>query len=195
MGSRTLAPHAGSLVFARKKPKAGERQSKGDGSIVLVCSGSCPAGLGVVLSAHKDVPGRDAIWPDNLPLFQTTNNAYTVSKLPALPERIRADSQSEPLPPYPRPSFDLHLSTLARLLTSRKTDNTVPVYSSSGYALSLTHTHALVWPYTSTTPSPETFTFALPYPSKHASDPLPLGSLVSPSASSEEPRLGPSVCP
>lgn len=46
-----------------------------------------------------------------------------------------------------------------------------------------------MWPYTSTTASPETFTFALPYPSKHASDPLPLGSLVSPSASSDEPGL------
>jgi nuclear pore complex protein Nup133 len=63
------------------------------------------------------------------------------------------------------------------------------IFSSNGYALTLTHTHALVWPYTSTTPSPETFTFALPYPSKHASDPLPLGTLVSPSASSEEPGL------
>lgn len=38
-------------------------------------------------------------------------------------------------------------------------------------------------------PSPETFTFALPYPSKHESDPLPLGSLVSASASSTEPGL------
>ncbi|KAL1843169.1 hypothetical protein VTK73DRAFT_2906 [Phialemonium thermophilum] len=61
--------------------------------------------------------------------------------------------------------------------------------SSTGYAVALTHTHALVWPYTSTTASPETFTFTLPYPSKHASDPLPLASLVSPPASSEEPGL------
>ena len=37
--------------------------------------------------------------------------------------------------------------------------------------------------------SPETFNFTLPYPSKHLSDPLPLGALVSPSASSEEPGL------
>jgi nuclear pore complex protein Nup133 len=63
------------------------------------------------------------------------------------------------------------------------------VYSSSGYALSLTHTHAFVWPYTSTTSSPETFTFTLPYPSKHASDPLPLASLVTASAVSDEPGL------
>ncbi|KAK3381272.1 Non-repetitive/WGA-negative nucleoporin C-terminal-domain-containing protein [Podospora didyma] len=92
----------------------------------------------------------------------TSNNAYTVSKLPALPDRLRADAQNR---------------------------QHGAVYSSSGYALELTHTHAFVWPYTSTTPSPETFTFALPYPSKHASDPLPLGSLVSPSASSDEPGL------
>ncbi|KAK0733265.1 Non-repetitive/WGA-negative nucleoporin C-terminal-domain-containing protein [Lasiosphaeria miniovina] len=92
----------------------------------------------------------------------TTNNAFTVSKLPALPDRLRADAQNR---------------------------QHGTVYSSSGYALSLTHTHAFVWPYTSIAPSPETFTFTLPYPSKYASDPLPLASLVAPSASSEEPGL------
>jgi nuclear pore complex protein Nup133 len=75
------------------------------------------------------------------------------------------------------------------MLSSCKDRQHGAIYSSSGYALSLTHTHAFVWPYTSTTPSPETFTFTLPYPSKHASDPLPLGSLVSPSASSDDPGL------
>lgn len=63
------------------------------------------------------------------------------------------------------------------------------VYSDTGYALALTPTHALIWPYTANAPSPETFTFALPYPSKSASDPLPIGSLVSSSASSQEPGL------
>ncbi|KAB5577589.1 Non-repetitive/WGA-negative nucleoporin C-terminal-domain-containing protein [Coniochaeta sp. 2T2.1] len=115
------------LSVRSKKPKAGERVSKGDGSVIL-----------------------------------TTNTAYTVSKLPALPDRIRADSQNR---------------------------QHGAIFASNGYGLTLTHTHALVWPYTSTTPSPETFTFALPYPSKHASDPLPLATLVSPSASSEEPGL------
>lgn len=111
--------------------------------------------------------------------MQTTNTAYTVSKLPALPDRIRADSQS----------------TSLAYLSQQSTTNSCTdrqhgaIYSSSGYALTLSHTHALVWPYTSTTPSPETFTFALPYPSKHASDPLPLATLVSPSASSDEPGL------
>jgi nuclear pore complex protein Nup133 len=63
------------------------------------------------------------------------------------------------------------------------------VFSDSGYALAFTHSHAIVWPYAANTPSPETFTFALPYPSKHTSDPLPLGSLVLASASSPEPGL------
>lgn len=75
------------------------------------------------------------------------------------------------------------------ILTSFKDRQHGAIYSSSGYALSLTHTHAFVWPYTSTTASPETFTFTLPYPSKHASDPLPLGSLVTPSTASDEPGL------
>ncbi|EGS20018.1 putative nuclear pore complex protein [Thermochaetoides thermophila DSM 1495] len=114
------------LSLRSKKPKSGERTSKGDGSIIL-----------------------------------TTNNAFTVSKLPALPDRLRAEP------------------------TSRQHG----AIFSSGYALALTHTHAFVWPYTATTASPETFTFALPYPSKHASDPLPLGALVPPSASSDDPGL------
>lgn len=63
------------------------------------------------------------------------------------------------------------------------------IYSDSGYALVLTHTHAIVWPYTTHEASPESFTFALPQPSKHTSDPLPLGSLVSGSADSSEPGL------
>ncbi|TDZ13269.1 Nucleoporin NUP133 [Colletotrichum spinosum] len=114
------------LTVRAKKPKGGERPTKGDGSVVL-----------------------------------TTNNAYTVSKLPALPDRIRADA-----------SVQQHGDIF-----------------SNGYALSLSHTHAVVWPYTTPTQSPETFTFTLPYPSKHASDPLPLACLVSPSASSNEPGL------
>lgn len=112
--------------------------------------------------------------------MQTTNTAYTVSKLPALPDRIRADSQST--------SRNTRYATGARL-TKLADRQHGAIFSSNGYALTLTHTHAVVWPYTSTTPSPETFTFALPYPSKHASDPLPLATLVSPSASSEEPGL------
>lgn len=58
-----------------------------------------------------------------------------------------------------------------------------------GYALNLSHTHAVVWPYAAPTQTPESFTFALPYPSKNSTEPLPLGALVSPSASSSEPGL------
>ncbi|KAF7541299.1 hypothetical protein G7054_g748 [Neopestalotiopsis clavispora] len=92
----------------------------------------------------------------------TSNNAFIVSKLPALPDRLRADAQS-------RQHGFLDPST--------------------GYALSLTHTHAVVWPYAASSPSPESFIFSLPYPSRHSSDPLPLGSLTPPSASSSEPGL------
>lgn len=62
------------------------------------------------------------------------------------------------------------------------------IVSSFDYALALTPTQAIVWPYTSTSQSPETFTFALPSPTK-PSDPLPVGCLVSPSAASTEPGL------
>ncbi|KAK3295030.1 Non-repetitive/WGA-negative nucleoporin C-terminal-domain-containing protein [Chaetomium fimeti] len=139
------------LSVRSKKPKAGERTAKGDGSIVL-----------------------------------TTNNAFTVSKLPALPDRLRTDAQSK--------TETLILSKGGTfpgqaLLNSSQDRQHGAVHSSSGYALSLTHNHVFVWPYTSTTSSPETFTFTIPYPSKHASDPLPLASLVTASASSDEPGL------
>lgn len=90
------------------------------------------------------------------------SSAYTVSKLIALPDRIRADS------------------------TGRQHG---AIDTSNGYGLCLTHTHALVWQYAGSTPSPETFAFTLPYPSKHATEPLPLGSLVSAGTSAEEPGL------
>ncbi|KAI2620292.1 Nup133 N terminal like-domain-containing protein [Hypomontagnella submonticulosa] len=92
----------------------------------------------------------------------STNIAFDVRKLPALPDRLRVDS-----------SIRQHGS----------------VESSTGYALSLSHTHAIVWPYATPTHSPESFTFTLPYPSKHSTDPLPLGALVPTSASSSEPGL------
>jgi nuclear pore complex protein Nup133 len=63
------------------------------------------------------------------------------------------------------------------------------IYSDTGYALALTNTHAIVWPYAVNTAAPETFTFTLPHPSRHGSEPLPLGSLASASASSPEPGL------
>ncbi|PSR97698.1 Nup133 N terminal like-domain-containing protein [Coniella lustricola] len=92
----------------------------------------------------------------------TKTSAFTVSKLQALPDRIRAEA------------------------TARQHG---ALDASNGYALCLTHTHAFVWQYAAASPSPETFTFTLPYPSKHASDPLPLGALVSPGTSNEEPGL------
>lgn len=92
----------------------------------------------------------------------TSNNGFVVSKLPALPDRLRLDA------------------------TSRQQGIVDPL---TGYALTLTHTHALVWPYSATTPSPESFNFTLPYPSKHQTDPLPLGALVSSSVAASEPGL------
>ncbi|KFY63297.1 hypothetical protein V496_04035 [Pseudogymnoascus sp. VKM F-4515 (FW-2607)] len=92
----------------------------------------------------------------------TSNDVYTVSRLPALPDRLQSTT------------------------TGRQHG---AIYSDSGYALAFTTTHALVWPYALNTTNPETFTFALPYPAKHTSEHLPLGSLVSASASTPEPGL------
>ncbi|KAI1099247.1 Non-repetitive/WGA-negative nucleoporin C-terminal-domain-containing protein [Jackrogersella minutella] len=92
----------------------------------------------------------------------STNIAFDVRKLPALPDRLKTDA------------------------TNRQHGS---ADSSTGYALSLSHTHAVVWPYATPGQSPESFTFTLPCPSKHSSDALPLGALVPPSASSAEPGL------
>jgi nuclear pore complex protein Nup133 len=104
-----------------------------------------------------------------------------VSKLPALPDQLRNNAQSKTDP--------FSFSTRNPLLSYSQARQHGAIYSSTGYALTLTHTHALVWPYTATNPSPETFTFALPYPSKHQSEPLPLGALVPPTTSHDEPGL------
>ncbi|KAI1389390.1 Non-repetitive/WGA-negative nucleoporin C-terminal-domain-containing protein [Hypoxylon trugodes] len=92
----------------------------------------------------------------------STNIAFDVRKLPALPDRLKQD---------------------ATLRQHGSSD------SFTGYALSLSHTHAIVWLYATPTQSPESFTFTLPSPSKHSTDPLPQGALVPPSASSTEPGL------
>jgi nuclear pore complex protein Nup133 len=63
------------------------------------------------------------------------------------------------------------------------------IHSDSGYALILSHTHATVWPYSKPPTEFPPYVFDIPHPSKHVSDPIPLGSLVSPSTSSSEPGL------
>jgi nuclear pore complex protein Nup133 len=78
--SANHAPPRKELTVRSKKPKAGERASKGDGSVVLVRL--WPIHTGVLSEV-------------GLTWIQTTTAAYTVSKLPALPDRIRADSQSK----------------------------------------------------------------------------------------------------
>ncbi|KAH7356516.1 Non-repetitive/WGA-negative nucleoporin C-terminal-domain-containing protein [Rhexocercosporidium sp. MPI-PUGE-AT-0058] len=131
----------------------------------LARSGSAgePAGLQreIAVRGKKSRSGERSTKGDGSSVL-TSNDTYTVSKLPALPDLLRADT-----------TVHQHGA----------------INSDSGYALTLTHTHAIVWPYAANIQSPETFTFALPQPSKHASDPLPLGSLVSHSASSTEPGL------
>ncbi|KAI8966666.1 Nup133 N terminal like-domain-containing protein [Daldinia sp. FL1419] len=113
------------------------------------------------LRSKKVRPGERLIKGDGSTLL-STNIAFDVRKLPALPDRLKLDTSSRQ-----------HGS----------------VDSSTGYALSLSHTHAIVWPYAAPTQSPESFTFALPCPSKSSSDLLPLGALVPPSVSSSEPGL------
>ena len=63
------------------------------------------------------------------------------------------------------------------------------VFSDTPYALALTSTHALVWPYEAVISSPETFVFTLPSILRAHASRFPLGALVPPSVSSAEPGL------
>ncbi|KAI9738532.1 MAG: hypothetical protein M1818_005429 [Claussenomyces sp. TS43310] len=110
----------------------------------------------------KKAKAGERVSGDDGSVILTCNDTYTVSRLPAWPERLHTDGAAR---------------------------QHGAIYSDFGYALNISHTHALVWPYTVNTQSPETFTFALPRPSKYTSDYLPLGSLVSPSSPSAEPGL------
>lgn len=97
----------------------------------------------------------------NAALTLSNNEFYTVSQLPALPDQIR----NRPSIPY------------SCVLS--------PEY---GYALALTHTDAIIWPYNSTasTPSPrDVITFKLPFPPASVDDPLPLATFTARAASGE----------
>ncbi|KAK8044728.1 hypothetical protein PG993_004752 [Apiospora rasikravindrae] len=113
--------------------------------------------------SKKAAKGSDRVGKGDGSVVLTSNSGFVVSKLPALPERLRADA------------------------TSRQHGSVDAV---TGFALSLTQTHAVVWPYTSLSHTPaDSFVFTLPYPSRYATDPLPIGSLVSSSVSSSETGL------
>ncbi|RKF47375.1 Nucleoporin NUP133 [Golovinomyces cichoracearum] len=117
------------LAVRGKKMRLGDRELKGDGSILL-----------------------------------SSNDMYTVAKLPALPDRLKSESE-------------------------KKSRQHGSFNSRNGYALVLTHTHAFVWLYSVNSSSPETFMFTLDQSSNLTSGPLPIGSLVSASASSSIPGL------
>lgn len=122
-------PQARYLAVRGKKLRSGEREPKGDGSVML-----------------------------------SSNDMYTVAKLPALPDRLQSESEN-------------------------RTHQHGAIYSSCGYAFVLNHARAIVWPYSVNSTSPETFVFKLNQSLKNTSDPLPIGALVSASASSSIPGL------
>ncbi|KAI9885276.1 MAG: electron carrier [Watsoniomyces obsoletus] len=91
----------------------------------------------------------------------TKNESFTVSKLVALPDNLR------------------NLGDEAY----------AGVFSDTAYALALTASQAIVWPYLAILSSPETFIFSLPPAPKGNADLLPLGALATPSDASAEPGL------
>ncbi|EXJ85234.1 hypothetical protein A1O3_05909 [Capronia epimyces CBS 606.96] len=97
----------------------------------------------------------------NSGLVLSNNEFYTVAQLPALPDQIR----NRPTIPY------------SCVLS--------PEY---GYALALTHTDAIIWPYNSSASTPssrDVITFKLPFPPASVDDPLPLATFTARAASGE----------
>ncbi|CAL3967495.1 unnamed protein product [Diplocarpon coronariae] len=143
-------------------------ETKGSKTVTLARSDSSREPVPIMrrdmtLRAKKSgLRSKDRVGKGDGSTVLTTNDTYTVSKLPALPDQLRAE-----------PPVHQHGS----------------ICPENGYALALTHHHAIVWQYHVNSQSPESFVFTLPYPPKHVTDPLPIGSLVSPSASASDPGL------
>lgn len=94
----------------------------------------------------------------------SSTDYYTVNQLPALPDQIRG-AQSDQLKCFFAPNHT--------------------------HALALTHSHAIVWPYSVATSSPstsETFTVSIPESCRDLYGPVPIGALVS-TATGEHPGL------
>ena len=91
----------------------------------------------------------------------SSNEFYTVTQLPALPDQIRNS---------PGIVYSCCIS------------------AQNGLAIALTHTDAIVWAYNSAATSPssrEQLTFKLPFPPASASDPLPIAAFTARSATGE----------
>ncbi|KIW95517.1 uncharacterized protein Z519_04102 [Cladophialophora bantiana CBS 173.52] len=111
--------------------------------------------------AKKAEKRADRATNTNAGLTLSRNDFYTVAQLPALPDQIRN-----------RPSIQYSCVIS-------------PEY---GYALALTHTDAIIWPYNataSTPPSRDVVTFKLPFPPASVGDPLPHATFTAKSAGGE----------
>ncbi|KIW85327.1 hypothetical protein Z517_00717 [Fonsecaea pedrosoi CBS 271.37] len=111
--------------------------------------------------AKKAEKRADRAVNTNAGVTLSNNDFYTVAQLPALPDQIRN---------RPNIQYSCVIS---------------PEY---GYALALTHTDAIIWPYNSTAstpPSKDVITFKLPFPPASVGDPLPHATFTAKSASGE----------
>ncbi|KAK4939610.1 hypothetical protein LTR10_020110 [Elasticomyces elasticus] len=98
---------------------------------------------------------------NNAALTLASNDFYTVAQLPSLPEQIK----NHPSIPY-----------------------SCVISPEYGFALALTHSDAIIWPYHSSASTPssrDVVTFKLPFPPASVDDPLPLATFTSKSASGE----------
>ncbi|PYI10400.1 hypothetical protein BO78DRAFT_219793 [Aspergillus sclerotiicarbonarius CBS 121057] len=115
-------------------------------------------------NVHRSIPIRAAKRPEKREdggdgtVVLSKTEFYTVTQLPTLPDQVLG-LQSGRF----RGSFG----------------------TSHGYALALTKSHAIIWPYSTTTPSPspaDVFTLAIPESCTESSDDAPLGLLLSAAA-------------
>ncbi|KAF8475745.1 Non-repetitive/WGA-negative nucleoporin C-terminal-domain-containing protein [Kalaharituber pfeilii] len=151
----------------RAAPKQGHQVSHSrEGSVTSVGQGKQVKEEPTTSRARKgrkeEGPATDKVHEDES-IVWTKNAKYSVSLLPALPDCLR------------------NPGSIIGVADPRHR-----------HALILNHTSAWVWNYTDTHSLPHTYLFMLPQdesPYSTRDTPFPLGSLVSPSANSEEPGL------
>ncbi|KAE8348479.1 Non-repetitive/WGA-negative nucleoporin C-terminal-domain-containing protein [Aspergillus coremiiformis] len=115
----------------------------------------------IPIRGSKQVERRDE---SDRTIVLSKTGFYNVSQLPTLPDQIRSLQSG---------SFKCFFSI------------------TNGYASAITHSHAIIWPYSITASSlspPDVFTLSIPESCRHFNEPIPLGVLLS-TATIEAPGL------
>ncbi|KAI2794295.1 hypothetical protein POX_a00890 [Penicillium oxalicum] len=137
-----------------------------------------PIGIEAQLPIRGAKPAEETPHENEGRIVLSSTDYYTVEQLPALPDQIRGSLSGEFK--LQRAIFNLPLMPIAHL---RPIEPLRCFFAPTHrYALALTPSHAIIWPYsvTNSTPSTsETFTVSIPESSRDVYGAVPLGALIS----------------